>query len=162
MKLENCTPVLFVKDAAKARDFYAGLLGLTVIADFGGLNFVFKEGFALWQIMDGNIIPATLGRENIENPANASRFELCFETDELDGIYKTLKENSVKFLHEVNTELWGQRTIRFYDPDGHLIEVGEAMPVFLKRILDEEEQDIEAAARRTYMQPEMIRQILGI
>jgi len=25
----------------------------------------------------------------------------------LDNIYKTLKENNVRFLHEINTELWG-------------------------------------------------------
>ncbi len=162
MKLQNCTPVLFVKNAPKARDFYADILGLTVAADFGGLNFMFKEGFALWQIMDGNIIPATLGRENIENSRSTSRFELCFETHELDSIYKTLKEKNTKFLHEINIELWGQRTIRFYDPDGHLIEVGEAMPIFLKRIFDEEGQNIEATSKRTFMPQEAIKQILGV
>ncbi len=162
MNLQNGIPVLFVKDAQKARDFYTEVLGMTVVADFGGLNIVLKEGFALWQIMDGNIIPKTLGRANIENVGTPSRFELAFETDELDTIYKILKENNVKFLHEINTELWGQRIIRFYDFDGHLIEIGEAMPVFLKRIFDEEGQNIEATSKRTYMPQEAIKKILGI
>lgn len=64
---------------------------------------------------------------------SVSRFEIVFETDDIDLVNKKLKENNVKLLHETNTEIWGQRTIRFYDPDGHLIEVGEAIPVFLKR-----------------------------
>ncbi|MDR0894718.1 MAG: VOC family protein [Prevotellaceae bacterium] len=162
MNLQNCTPVLFVKDAAKAKNFYADVLGMTVTADFGGLNYTFKEGFSVWQIMDGHIIPTTLGRENIENAASASRFELCFETHELEGIYQTLKENNVKFLHEINTEFWGQRTIRFYDPDGHLIEVGEAMPAFLQRIFDEEGQNIETTSQRTFVPVEGIKQILGL
>lgn len=162
MKLHNCTPVLFVKNAPKAKDFYADLLGMTVTADFGGLNFMFKEGFAIWQIMDGNVIPAKLGRENIENAQSASRFELCFETEDLDSVYKTLKENNVKFLHEINVEIWGQRTIRFYDPDGHLIEAGEAMHVFLKRIYDEEGQNIEATSKRTFVPVEGLKQILGL
>ena len=31
---------------------------------------------------------------------------------------------------------WGQRVVRFYDPDKHIIEVGENMKVVCKRFLD--------------------------
>ena len=31
---------------------------------------------------------------------------------------------------------WGQRSIRFYDLDGHIIEVGENMKMVVKRFLD--------------------------
>jgi len=161
MDLKHCTAVLLVKDAKKAKDFYVDILGLTVVANFGDLNFMFKEGFALWQPMEENIIPRILGSSNIFNKENASRFELCFETENLVKVYNTLKSHNVKFLHEVNEELWGQRTIRFYDLDGHLIEAGEAMPIFLQRIY-EEEKSVEAAARRTYMDAEMIKQILNL
>ena len=105
MELKNCMPVLFAKNAGKSKDFYVDVLGMTVTADFGGMNFIFKEGFAVWQISDGNIIPETLGRENIENAQSTSRFELCFETEDLDCVYKTLKENNVRLLHEINTEV---------------------------------------------------------
>ena len=30
---------------------------------------------------------------------------------------------------------WGQRVIRFYDLDGHIIEVGEDMKMVIKRFL---------------------------
>ena len=30
---------------------------------------------------------------------------------------------------------WGQRVARFYDPDGHLIEVGEDMGMVIRRFL---------------------------
>ncbi|MFV0537809.1 MAG: VOC family protein [Dysgonomonas sp.] len=162
MNLKHCTPVLFVNDASKSRDFYAGVLGMTIIADFGGLNVIFKEGLAVWQIMDGNMITEKLGRSNIENPESVSRFEIVFETDDIDIVNEKLKKNNVKLLHEVNTEVWGQRTIRFYDPDGHLIEVGEAMPVFLKKIYEEEGRDVEATSKRTYMPEDVIRNILGL
>lgn len=151
MNLEKCQPVLFVKDAGVSTKFYTDVLGFTVIMDNGGANITFKEGFTVWQIWESNILSQTIGIENITNNRNASRFELCFETDDLDSIYKTLKDNNVRFLHEINTELWGQRTIRFYDPDGHLIEVGEEMSIFLKRIYEEEGRDLEATAKRTFM-----------
>ncbi len=151
MNLKKCQPVLFVKDAGVSTKFYTDVLGFTVVMDNGGANITFKEGFTVWQIWEGNIISQTIGIENITNNGNISRFELCFETDDLDSIYKTLKDNNVRFLHEINTELWGQRTIRFYDPDSHLIEVGEEMSIFLKRIYEEEGRDLEATAKRTFM-----------
>ncbi|MDP4276998.1 MAG: VOC family protein [Bacteroidota bacterium] len=151
MNLKNCTPVLFVKDAGLSKKFYTELLQFTVVMDNGGTNLTFKEGFAVWQVWPDNIISKTLGAENITNKDSSSRFELCFETDDIDQIYQTLKESGVQFLHEINTEVWGQRTIRFYDPDGHLIEVGEEMSIFLKRIYEEEGKDLEATAKRTFM-----------
>lgn len=162
MDLKQAMPVLFVRDAQKSKTFYTDLLGMTIVADFGGMNIIFKEGFALWQPSEQNIIPQKLGSENMLNPKATSRFELCFETEMLDSIYKKLKENSVQLLHEINTEVWGQRTIRFYDYDGHLIEVGEAMHVFLQRIFEEEGRNIEATAKRTYMEPEAVKQLLGL
>jgi hypothetical protein len=30
---------------------------------------------------------------------------------------------------------WGQRTVRFYDLDGHIIEVGENMKMVVKRFI---------------------------
>lgn len=162
MELKNCAPVLFVKDAKKARDFYADVLGMTVVTDFGGLNYIFKEGFAIWQQMDGSIISTMLGKENIYNSKATSRFELCFETEDIDEVHQALKEYGVTFLHEINVEPWGQRNIRFYDADGHLLEVGESLHIFLKRIYEEEGKDVAKTAARTYMDPELIRQILAV
>ena len=133
---------------------------MTLVSDFGGMNFIFKEGFALWQIDESNMIPQKLGTENIYNTSATSRFELCFETEDLDAVYRGLKTAGVVFLHEINTELWGQRNLRFYDPDGHLLEVGEAMHVFCQRIYEEEGRNLEAAARRMYMTPEILRQFI--
>ena len=157
MELKNCAPVLFVRDAKKASEFYTDVLGQTIVSDFGGMNFVFKEGFALWQIDEANLIPQKLGADNIYNAKAVNRFELAFETDDIDKVHQELKAAGVTFLHEINTELWGQRNLRFYDPDGHLLEVGEAMHVFCQRIYEEEGRDLEAAARRMYMTPEMLK-----
>ncbi len=34
---------------------------------------------------------------------------------------------SVKYVNRLMTHSWGQKVIRFYDPDGNLIEVGTPM-----------------------------------
>jgi len=162
MELKNCTPVLFVKDALKSRDFYTAMLGMTVIMNNGDQNFMFKEGFAIWQISEENIIPKKIGLARISDSNSPARFELCFETGELDSIYQILKDHNIRFLHEINTELWGQRTIRFYDPDGHLIEVGEAMQIFLRRIYEEEGGNLEATSRRTFTSQDALKHFLEL
>lgn len=160
MELKKCIPVLFVKDAGVSRKFYTEVLKFTVVMDNGGVNLTFKEGFAVWQIWPENIIPKTLGAENIINKKSSSRFELCFETENIDEVFTALKEKNVEFLHEMNTEIWGQRTIRFYDPDRHLIEVGEELSIFLKRIYEEEGRNLESTARRTFMPIEALKQFV--
>jgi len=161
MELKNLAPVLFVRDAARSRDFYTDTLGFTVTGDFGGMNYIFKEGFAIWQILDENIIPQTLGKENIYNAEATPRSEFVFETEDIDEVFETLKAKDVKFLHGINTELWGQRTVRFYDPDGHLLEAGETMHTFTRRIYLEEGEDLEKAAARMYMTPDILKQFIG-
>ena len=32
------------------------------------------------------------------------------------------------------SSLWGQRVLRVYDPDGHVIEIGEAMEMVVRRL----------------------------
>jgi len=135
MNLGSCCPAIFVRDINKSKEFYVSLLNLSVELDFG-TNVVLKGGVALWQVKEDHPIPQKLGIENTLN-RSTNRFELYFETENLQEVYQTLKDADVPFLHEVHEEEWGQRTIRFFDPDSHLIEVGEAMPAFLQRLFDQ-------------------------
>ena len=41
----------------------------------------------------------------------------------------------VEILTPLTEYEWGQRSVRFYDPDKHIIEVGENMKVVVKRFL---------------------------
>ncbi len=56
---------------------------------------------------------------------------------DFDGFLNKLKEYpDIECLGEVIEHSWGQRVIRFYDLDGHIIEVGEDMKMVIKRFLD--------------------------
>lgn len=55
---------------------------------------------------------------------------------DFDGFLNKLKEYpEIEYLGEVALHSWGQRVIRFYDLDGHLIEVGEDMKMVIRRFL---------------------------
>jgi len=157
MDLKNCTTVIFVRDIEISKDFYCNLLGMEVDLDFGK-NVIFKSGFAVWEIHDNHIIPVNLGLEKIcMNSFN--RFELCFETENLPDIYEILKNKDVRFLHELHEEPWGQQTIRFFDPDNHLIEIGESMQQFVCRFYNQGFTAEQVSKRTSVPVDEIIRLI---
>jgi hypothetical protein len=88
---------------------------------------------SLWNALDSH--PVT----KISNSAGAGnqRMELCFETEHFDEIYLQLKHQNLKLLHDLIEEPWGQKVIRFFDPDENLIEVGESILGFVCRLYNE-------------------------
>ncbi len=45
------------------------------------------------------------------------------------------KACDIEYVHQMIEHSWGQRVVRFYDPDKHIIEVGENMKVVCRRFL---------------------------
>lgn len=64
--------------------------------------------------------------------------ELYFEEDDFDGFLQKLsKYKGVIVLGDGAKEApWGQRSIRFYDLDEHIIEVGENIGTVIRRFLN--------------------------
>jgi len=146
MDISSGSIAIFVKNIKVSKEFYHDLLGLPVYLDFGK-NVIFKAGLAIWEIQDSHIIPSILGSDNIKNKS-CNRFELYFESGNLEAVFKILKSNHVRFVHEIHEEPWGQKTIRFFDPDHHLIEIGESMRIFVNRFY-EQGLSVEQVAKRT-------------
>lgn len=148
--------VIFVKDIEASRRFYEGLLGQEVEMDFGP-NVGFVGGFAIWQVDHACQIiferapdeTGSLGRENCE---------LYFEADDLDTLHAQLSDAGVQFAHPLREQPWGQREFRVYDPDGHIVEIGEPMPVVIQRFLAQG-MSVEKVGERTSMPLEIVQQI---
>lgn len=122
--------VLFVKDIERSKKFYTEVLGQEMEYDFGN-NVALKSGITLWKIMPDHIISRS-GKHNKTNITKA--FEVYFETDDLEPVQKIVAKNHLETLHDLMEEPWGQRTIRFYDPDKNLIEIGETLETFVRRM----------------------------
>lgn len=127
MKLKNV--LIVVRDLEKSKAFYKDLFGLDVVLDNDG-NVILTEGLvlqdaAIWKnFLDKDIIPRN----------NAA--ELYFEESDIEGFAKKLDEHQppVQYVNRLMEHSWGQKVIRFYDPDGNLIEVGT--PMGRKSLLD--------------------------
>ena len=122
--------LIAVTDMARSLNFYKEVLGQEVLLDYGG-NVTLTCGVALqdltgWKQFLGTGDVRFKGRDG----------ELYFEEDDMDGFLKKLEGMDISYVHPLATQPWGQRCVRFYDPDGHIIEVGENMAAVTKRFRD--------------------------
>ena len=77
-----------------------------------------------------------------------NNFEIYFEEDDFDAFSEKLGTiPALEYVHPVMTHAWGQRVVRFYDPDHHIIEVGENMKAVCRRYLEAGLSPEEAAER---------------
>lgn len=129
--MKHVCMLISVADINAARKFYEDLFGLEVFQDYGR-NIAFTCGLALQQDFDWLV---DLPKEKVLKKSNNA--EIVFEEQDFDGFLSKLKEYpDIEYLGEVIEHSWGQRVIRFYDLDGHIIEVGEDMKMVIKRFLD--------------------------
>ena len=120
MKLKNV--LIVVKDIERSQQFYHDLFGLELLLDNDG-NMILTEGLVLQDI---NIWKEFIGRDII--PEN-NHFELYFEERDLEAFVEKLEkyDSEIRYVNRLMTHSWGQKVVRFYDPDGNLIEVGTPM-----------------------------------
>ena len=111
--------LIVVKDCNKALKFYQDMFGFALIRDNDGNlelsgNLVLQEE-KYWERFTGRrVIP------------QSNQTELYFEEPEIDSFVKKLETlyPDTEYVNHLMTHSWGQRVVRFYDPDGNLIEVG--------------------------------------
>ena len=119
----NC-PLLAVEDMNISRAFYENIMEQKVIYDFGE-NITFEGGFSL---QTRSSWAEFIGKNESSLSRKSNDFELYFEEDNFDSFIQRLKNiHDIEYVHPVKLYPWGQRVIRFYDPDRHIIEVGESM-----------------------------------
>ena len=104
MKLKNV--LIVVKDIERSKQFYHDLFGLNMVLDNDG-NMILTEGLVL---QEEKIWKSFLGKD----------YKAFVQ--KLERLYP-----SVQYVNKLMTHSWGQKVVRFYDPDGNLIEVGTPM-----------------------------------
>ena len=154
MSVTFYAPVIFTRNIEHSKKFYMDLLEQEIEHDFGK-NIIFKSRLSLWEIDPESEIAAVTG-----NSSNVNKFELYFETEDIANSRARLKIKDVELLHDIKTEPWGQKTFRFFDPDHHLVEVGESMNTFVTRIY-KETNSIASTSEKTGISEETIKAILN-
>lgn len=134
------TTLLAVADIERSKRFYGELFDQAVTLDLGE-NVSFSGGFAIQQDF-----AQLVGLPADAVVSRAHNVELYFETDDFDAFAARLEAHGgIDYLHRTRLYPWHQRVIRIYDPDGHLIEIGESMGVIARRFRAEGRSPEETA-----------------
>jgi len=162
-------PMLAVSDMQKSRHFYEKVMEQEVESVSGDVHTNYKSGFTLQCEYDAlvggreDFAPHPTGAR-LEMKAKSNNFQIYFEIEDLNYWRKKLKAvEDLEIIHDFVEYNWGQRVMRFYDPDGHIIELREAMEVVIRRHITEEYEQgrtVEELADHFAESVENIRRIL--
>lgn len=129
MKFKNV--LIVVSDIERSKNFYKELFGLRIAADFGE-NVILSEGLVLQE--------KKLWEKYIEKETRMGGHdgELYFEENHLDEFLEKLERSAfqIRYVNLLMEHDWGQRVIRIYDPDDHIIEIGESREFVARRFLN--------------------------
>ena len=156
MDLKFHSAVVFVKDLQVLKAFYQQVLNLEVEYDFGN-NMMFKNGFSLWQVGDEHQI----SKYTTAHKTGASNFELYFETENIDEVVAKIEPIELAYIHQLVEEPWGQKTMRFYDPEQNIVEIAESLFGFVFR-MEQEGLSVEVISNKTGIDLDGITKILGV
>jgi catechol 2,3-dioxygenase-like lactoylglutathione lyase family enzyme len=151
MTMNFVSPLIAVKNVKASRKFYEEVLGMKMTLDLGQ-NISFGGKLAIQENYSGLV-----GNTEMNIAHKPNDHELYFEEENFDAFEEQLnKLDQIEYLHRTKEYPWGQRVIRFYDPDGHIIEVGESMESIFKRYLSQG-MSAEEVAERTMHPVEFVK-----
>lgn len=121
--MKQVDTIVLVKDIKNSLKFYKEILKLEVLHDWDSMV-IFKNRLALHQadllkpekIMRGIIPDRRLGSGNLI-------IYIELEDTDINDYFKEIENRDIRIIHKVVDLPW-QKIFRFYDPDGHIIEIG--------------------------------------
>lgn len=116
--------LIVVKDCKKSLNFYSDVFGFQLIKDNEG-NMELTDNLYL---QESGYWEAFIGAKTIPNNNHS---ELYFEESDIEQFVNKLEKlyPEIEYVNRLMTHSWGQKVVRFYDPDGNLIEVGTPVKI---------------------------------
>lgn len=149
-------PLIVVNDMDISRGFYEKVLGQKIRYDFGA-NIEFEGGFSIHL---KSHFSGLINLPESEILVKANNTELYFEEDDLEGVAGKLDQWGINYVHRITEQPWGQRVLRFYDPDCHIVEVGESIESTARRFLNKG-LTAEETAKRISMPLEFVKGLMS-
>ena len=116
-------PVIGVKDINRSKDFYTKVLEIPLINSGSDSYYIKgKIGFVRQEQLDRI---AFKNPEASKKSADPERVWLYFESNDLEEIFERVKKSGVTIIHGIEEQFWGQSSFRFYDPDGHIVDISD-------------------------------------
>jgi len=116
--------ILIVSDLHSCISFYRDILGMKIKLEEKGFVEFETTNKTVLALMALDEAIKLFGKKNVlTGDKMGRRLELATEVEDVDSVYKRLKQKGVKFIREPVTMPWGQRTADFVDPEGNIWEI---------------------------------------
>jgi lactoylglutathione lyase len=122
MEIKFRNSIALVKDIRASRDFYANIIGLKICKEYDTI-IMFQDNFA---IHSADLFYEYINKTYHGEKMGCDNVDFYFTTSDLKGFSEKLKAHHVPFIHDIRKHDWGESVIRVYDPDGHILEIGDA------------------------------------
>ena len=113
---------LTVESVERSIEFYRGKLGLKVEWNALPAFAMIRHGAGTLGLL--SIAEAMKQGVERSSPAQKAGIHVEFTTDDLDGLYETLRAAGVEFHQPPHDEPW-ERSMTAYDPDGYAVEFAQ-------------------------------------
>jgi predicted enzyme related to lactoylglutathione lyase len=121
--VKHISTILLVNDIEVSKRFYTETLALKIRDDWKTIV-VFEGGLALHQA--GELQPKELTAAfTSTGPQGRGNVVIYLQSEDLDASFADLQRRGVEILHGIVTLPW-ERLFRVKDPDGYIVEIGEA------------------------------------
>jgi|SRR5579863_4741068 catechol 2,3-dioxygenase-like lactoylglutathione lyase family enzyme len=113
-----------VRDVGASIDFYAGLLGFTLVERYGAAMAILeRDGLKLW--IAGPLASASRPLPDGRQPAPGGWSRFVLEVADLRQVMEALSQRGVTFVQSIIEGPGGRQTL-CEDPSGNVIELFEA------------------------------------
>lgn len=118
--------ILYVNDVEASIHFYQHVLGFPIKLRVE--SYVeFETGDVTLSINSRQDVKEALGLSVPEANQASQTFEIGFVVDDVDQTIASMKEKGVPIIKEPAKKPWGQTVAYVSDPDGHFIEICDAI-----------------------------------
>ncbi|MCY7533651.1 VOC family protein [Bacillus altitudinis] len=118
--------ILYVNDVEASIQFYHHILGFPIKLRVE--SYVeFDTGEVTLSINSRQDVKEALGLPVSEAVSSSQTFEIGFVVDDVNETIASLKEKGVPVIKEPAKKPWGQTVSYVSDPDGHFIEICDAV-----------------------------------
>jgi len=145
-------PMIIVKDIEKSKKFYKYVLKQTIELDLetyimwnGGLSMMSEKE---WK-----------NQHNVQVKYKNNNFELYFEVEDIDKFIDFIDNDiNIKYFQKKMEAPWGQNSLKIYDLDENIIEIGESLESVVKRYFSQG-MSLDEVVNKTMLSKEFVEKL---